>query len=217
MKGLFPLVISLILFLGIQKFYIKKRGLKEISPRWHWVGLLPLIFGVLSYIITITRFADPWKFQWTSWGLLLWVCPLTAVLGGAILLLFPYNRFAISAVVAWIANGPLLPALTENNLSLQQFHHLVSAAVLLVILYHLREIWNIKGALFGLTSYYASVIITVNLSGGVVNLLRPFRESGLPPIWLGIIFAILAVAIFLWHKPGFRHMDSNQKSQVNRI
>ncbi|MFH1353839.1 MAG: hypothetical protein ABIH36_00990 [bacterium] len=207
MKGLFPLVISLILFFGVQKFYIKKRGLKEIDPCWHWVGLLPLMFGVLSYIITITHFADPSKFQWISWGLLLWVCPLTAVAGGAVLLLFPRNRFATSAVIAWIFNGPLLPALSENNFSLQQFHHLVSAAVLLVILYHLREIWSSKGILFGLTSYYAFVIITVNLSEGMVNLLAPFRESGLPPMWLGIIFALLATAIFIWHKLNFKRKE----------
>ena len=207
MKGLAPLVISLILFFGVQKFYIKNRGLKEISPNWHWVGLLPLVFGILSYVITITRFADPWKLQWTSWGLLLWVCPLTAVAGGAVLLLFPRNRFVLSALVAWISNGPLLPALSENNFSLQQFHHLVSAAVLLVILYHLREIWSPKGILFGLVSYYAFVIITVNLSGGVVNLLQPFKESGLPPMWLGIIFAVLSVITFLWHKPGFKRVS----------
>ncbi len=206
MKGLFPLVLSLILFWGAQKFYIKKRELKEISPRWHWAGLLPLMFGLLSYIITITRFADPWKIQWTSWGLLLWVCPLTAVLTGIVLLSFPHNRFVISAVAIWIFNGPLLPALSENNLSLQQFHHLVSAAVLLVILYHLREIWSPKGILFGLASFYAFVVITVNLSGGVVNLLNPFKESGPPPMWLGIIFAILSVVIFLWYKSGFKHV-----------
>ncbi len=207
MKGLFPLVLSLILFWGVQKFYIKKHGIKEISPSWHWVGLLPLVFGILSYVVAITRFADPWKLQWTSWGLLLWACPFTAVVGGALLLSLPRNRFAISALVAWISNGPLLPALSENNLSLQQFHHLVSAAILLVILYHIREIWSPKGILFGLASYYAFVIITVNLSGGVVNLLQPFKESGLPPMWLGIIFAVLAVVIFLWPKPGLKHAN----------
>jgi|SRR3989344_27804 len=207
MKGFFPLILSLILFFGIQKFYIKRRGLKEISPNWHWVGLLSLVFGILSYTITIIRFADQWKLQWASWGLLLWVCPLTAVAGGMVLLLFPRNRFVVSAVVAWISNGPLLPALSENNLSLQQFHHLVSAAVLLVILYHIREIWDMKGILFGLASYYAFVIITVYLSGNTVNLLRPWRESGLPPLWLGVIFVILAVAIFLWHKPDFKRAN----------
>src|SRR4030042_1606379 len=206
MKGLFPLILSLILFLGVQKFYIKSRGIKEVNPGWHWVGLLPLVFGILSYIITITHFADPLKLHWISWGLLLWVCPLTAVAGGIVLLLFPRSRFAISTVVAWISNGPLLPALSENNLSLQQFHHLVSAAVLLVILYHLREIWSPKGILFGLASFYAFVIITVNLSGGVVNLLQPFKESGLPPMWLGIIFAIFSAIILLWHKPGFKRV-----------
>ncbi|MFH1036620.1 MAG: hypothetical protein V1756_00935 [Patescibacteria group bacterium] len=204
MKGLFPLVLSLILFWGAQKFYIKNRGLKEISPNWHWVGLLPLMFGLLSYIIAITHFVNPWKFQWASWGLLLWVCPLTAVLTGIVFLSSSRNRFVISAIAAWIFNGPLLPALSENNLSLQQFHHLVSAAVLLVILYHLREIWSPKGILFGLAGFYAFVIITVNLSEGVVNLLQPFKESGPPPMWLGIIFAILSIATFLWYKPGFK-------------
>jgi len=197
MKGFAPLVISLILFFGIQKFYIKNRERKEISPNWHWVGLLSLVFGILSYVITISHLADPWKLQWASLGLLLWACPLTAVVGGMVLLLFPRNRFVLSALVAWISNGPLLPALSENNLSLQQFHHLVSAAVLLVILYHIREIWNPKGILFGLASFYAFVIITVNLSGGAVNLLQPFKESGLPPMWLGIIFAVLSATIFL--------------------
>ncbi len=207
MKGLFPLALSLILFWGVQKFYIKKRGIKEISPNWYWFGLLPLVFGILSYLITIAHFADPWKLQWTSWGLFLWACPFTAVVGGALLLFLPRNRFAISALVTWISNGPLLPALSENNLSFQQFHHLVSAAVLLVILYHIREIWSPKGILFGLASYYAFVIITVNLSGGVVNLLQPFKESGSPPMWLGIIFAVLAVVIFLWSKPGPKHAN----------
>ena len=199
-----PLVISLVLFLVVQKFYIKRRGIKEVSSGWYWVGLLPLAFGILSYLITIVHLADPWKFQWTSLGLLLWVCPFTAVVGGTVLLLFPRNRFILSALVVWIFNGPLMPALTENNLSLQQFHHLVSAAVLLVILYHIREIWNIKGALFGLASCYAFTIITVNLSGGVVNLLKPWQE-GVPSLWAGIIFTVLAAVIFLWHKPGFKH------------
>ena len=212
MKGLFPLILSLILFLCAQKFYIKSRGIKEISPGWHWAGLSSLTFGILSYIITITRFADPWKLQWTSWGLLMWVCPFTAVVGGTVLLLLPRNRFAVSVVAAWIFNGPLLPALSENNLQLQQFHHLVSAAVLLVILYHIREIWSPKGILFGLTSFYAFVIITVNLSGGMVNLFRPFKESGPPSMWLGIIFAILSVVIFLWHRLSFKHtkLDESQ-------
>lgn len=196
MKGLFPLVLSLILFWGVQKFYIKNRGIKEVSLGWHWVGLLPLAFGLLSYIITIAHFAEPWKLQWTSWGLLLWVCPFTAVMTGAVLLLLPRNRFAISTVAAWIFNGPLLPALSENNFQLQQFHHLVSVAVLLMILYHLREIWSPGGILFGLASFYAFVIITVNLSENMVNFLQPFKESGPPPMWLGTIFAILSVVIF---------------------
>jgi len=205
MKGLFPLILSLILFLGIQQFYIKKRGIKEINPGWHWIALFSLSFGILSYIITIAHFIDPWKFQWSSWGLLLWVCPLTAVIGGMILLFFGHNRFVVSALIAWIFNGPFLPVLSENNLQLQQFHHLMSAMVLLVILCHIREIWNPKGILFGLASFYAFVIITVNLSGGMVNLLKPWQESVPPPLWVGIIFALLSFIIFLWYKFDFKH------------
>lgn len=164
-----PLVISLILFFGVQKFYIKRRGTKEVSSGWYWVGLLPLAFGILSYIIVIKRSVPLWG--------LLWVCPMTAIIAGVVLLALPRNRFAVSALVAWIFNGPLPPALLENNLQLHQFHHLVSAAILLVILCHLREIWNLKGALFGLASFYGFAIITVNLSGGMVNLLKPWQES----------------------------------------
>jgi hypothetical protein len=200
-----PLVISLILFFGVQKFCIKRWGTKEVSSGWYWVGLLPLAFGILSYIIVIKRSVPLWG--------LLWVCPMTAIIAGVVLLTLPRNRFAVSALVAWIFNGPLPPALTENNLQLHQFHHVVSAAVLLVILYHLREIWNIKGALFGLASFYGFAIITVNLSGGIVNLLKPWQGS-VPPLWAGVIFAVLAVVIFLWYKPGFRRAESNQKSHA---
>lgn len=186
-----------------------------MKTKWYLVGVLPLVFGILSYIITISRFADPWKLQWTSWGLLLWACPLTAVVGGMVLLLFSHNRFAMSALIAWILNGPLLPALFDSRemLQLQQFHHFVSAAVLLVILYHWKEIWSTKGILFGVVSYYAFVIITVNLSGGVVNLLEPFKKIE-PPMWQGVISAILSVLIFLWHKLSFKRAESKQKSNA---
>ncbi len=200
------LVISLILFFGVQKFYIKRWGIKEVSSGWYWVGLLPLAFGILSYIIVIKRSVPLWG--------LLWVCPMTAVIAGVVLLALPRNRFAVSVLVAWIFNGPFWPALFENNLQLHQFHHIVSAAVLLVILYHLREIWNIKGALFGLASFYGFVIITVNLSGGMVNLLKPWQESVPPPLWAGVIFVVLSVVIFLWYKPGLRSAESNQKSHA---
>jgi len=186
-----------------------------MKTKWYWVGVLPLIFGILSYIITISRFSDPWKLRWTSWGLLLWACPLTAVMTGVVLLLLPSNRFAVSALAAWIFNGPLLPALfdTREMLQLQQFHHFVSAAVLLVILYHLKEIWNTKGILFGFTSFYAFVIITFNLSGGVVNLLEPFKKIE-PPMWQGVISAILSVAIFLWYKLSLKRSESGENQQL---
>lgn len=162
---------------------------------WHLVGLLPLIFGLLSYIIAIARSAPLQD--------LLWACPVTAVVGGAILLL-SRDRFAISAVAAWILNGPLMPALFEtiDMLQLHQFHHFMSALALFVILYHWREIWSTKGFLFGIFTFYAFVLITLNLSGGVVNLLTPLKNIEPPPMWQGALFAIIAAAIFLWHKLG---------------
>ncbi len=176
---------------------IKSHGVKKLNLNWYLVGLLPLAFGILSYIIAIARSVPLWD--------LLWVCPLTAVASGIVLLLLPRNRFAISALAAWIFSGPLNPALFEtiDMLQLHQFHHFMSALALLVILYHWREIWSTKGFFFGLASFYAFVIITLNLSGGVVNLLEPFKNTGLPPMWMGMISALLAVIIFLWHKPGF--------------
>lgn len=171
---------------------------KEFLKDWHLVGLLPLVFGIISYVIAIANSVPLWGF--------LWVCPVTAILIGIILP--SRNRFAISALVVWIFNGPLMPALfdTINMFQLNQFHHFVSATILLVILYHWREIWNSKGFLFGLASFFAFVIITLNLSGGVVNLLEPFKNIGSPPMWLGVILAILSVAIFLWYKPGFKYI-----------
>ena len=161
---------------------------------------MPLAFGILSYVFTVAGFAEPWKLQWTSWGLLLWACPLTAVMAGAVLLFLPRNRFAVSALAAWIFNGPLMPALFETSQMFQlwQFHHFVSAAVLLVILYHRREIWSTRGFLFGAASFYAFVIITFNLSGGAVNFLEPFKRFE-PPMWQGVVSAILSAAILLWH------------------
>ncbi len=166
---------------------------KEVlKPDWYLIGLLPLALGIISYVISIANSVPLWGF--------LWVCPVTAILIGIILP--SRNRFAISALVAWIFFGPLMPALfdTINMLQLNQFHHFASAAVLLVILYHWREIWNTKGFLFGVTSFGAFVIITVNLSGGLVNLLEPSKVLT-PPIWIGVFSAVLSVAILLWHKP----------------
>ena len=138
-----------------------------LKPNWHLVGLLPLAFGILSYIIAITRSVSLWGF--------LWACPVTAVATGVVLLFLPRNRFTISTAAAWILNGPFLVAIAEtiSCLQLDQFHHIMSAVVFFVILYHWREIWSTKGFLFGVTSFYAFTIITVNLSGSMVNLLRP--------------------------------------------
>lgn len=189
-------------------FTIKGWSGKKVNLNWYLIGLLPLVFGILSYIIAIARSVPPWN--------LLWVCPVTAVATGIVLLFLPRNRFAISAILAWIFIGPLMPALFEtiDMLQLNQFHHFMSVLALFVILYHWKEIWSTKGFLFGLASFGAFVIITLNLSGGVVNLLDPFKKSGLPPMWIGIIFAILSIIIFLWYKPGFKHMRKLKSQEL---
>jgi len=173
---------------------------KEIlKPDWHLVGLLPLVFGLVSYVIAIANSVPLWGF--------LWVCPLTAILTGIVLP--SRNRFAISALAAWIFNGPLMPALadTANMLQLSQLHHFMSAAVLLVIMYHWKEIWDGKGILFGVASFYAFVVITLNLSGGVVNLLEPLKNAATPPLWYGAALAVLSVAILLWYKFGSKSVE----------
>jgi len=164
--------------------------------KWHLIGLIPLAFGILSYIIIISRSVPLWG--------LMWVCPITALMTGLVLLFLPRNRFAVSALAAWIFNGPLLPALfdTSEMLQIEQLHHFASAFVLLVILAHWREIWSTKGLLFGIAGYYAFTIITFNLSGGVANFLKTW-EAYTPPLEAGIVFAIAAIVIFLWHI-GFR-------------
>lgn len=161
--------------------------------KWHLLGLVPLAFGILSYIIFLSRSVPLWG--------LFWACPITALMTGLVLFFIPQNRFAVSALAAWIFNGPLLPALAETSemLQLEQLHHFASAFVLLVIIAHWKEIWNTKGILFGIASYYAFTIITFNLSGGVANFLTPF-ETHSPPLEAGIVFAIAAVVIFLWYK-----------------
>jgi len=160
---------------------------------WHLVGLLPLALGIVSYIIAISRSVPLWG--------LMWVCPITALMTGLVLLFLPRNRFAVSALAAWIFNGPLMPALAETSemLKLEQLHHFASAFVLLVILAHWREIWSTRGILFGIASYYAFTIITFNFSGGMANFLKPFKAYQ-PPLEAGIVFAIAAVIIFLWYR-----------------
>jgi cellobiose-specific phosphotransferase system component IIC len=170
-----------------------------LKPDWYLVGLLPLVFVIVSYVMAVANYiAQPFNL----WGLLS-ACPVTAVLLG--LALLSRKRFAISAVTPWL-HAPLSFVLMDPLLNLQpeHFHHIVSVAVLFVILYHWKEIWNTKGFLFGITSVLAFVIITSNLSVGVVNSSPPGLQGGPPPMVLGMVFAILSVMIFFWHKPGFR-------------
>ncbi len=161
---------------------------------WYLIGLLPLAFGTLAYILAIVQYypdliADPVTFLWGF----LSACTVTAVLLGITLL--SRSRFAISAVIPW-TNAPISYVLTQTMESFQlgQFHHILSVAVLVIILYHWREIWNTKGFLFGIASFLAFVTLTFYASGEIAN-----TFSAPPPLWVGIVSAIAAVAIFLWY------------------
>lgn len=164
---------------------------KKINYDWYLVGLLPLAFGILSYIIAIIDHSSFWQF--------FWVCPVTAIATGLIVL--SRNRFAISAIIVWISNGPLLVILFETNkiFAVKQFHHIFSVLILFIILYHWKKTWNAEGFLFGSYSFYAYVTITSNLSGGAINLLGQIWGLNKLTLYLGIFFVVLSVAIFLWH------------------
>ena len=111
---------------------------ESLKPDWYLIGLFPPALGILSYILAIANHAE-------GWGLLS-ACNVTAVLLGVALL--SRTRFAISAIMFWI-HAPFSFVLAQPGLSfqLQHFHHIVSVAVLFVILYHVREIWSTKRGL----------------------------------------------------------------------
>ena len=164
---------------------------KSITYDWHLIGLFSILFGIICYLYKIASGFQFWEF--------FWVCPMTAIISGIFILL--RNRFGMSASIVWISIGPLLAVIFEPSLCFQLWysHHLVSLIALIFILCHLKEIWDAKGFLFGLTSFYTYVLITSGLSRGKINILTWQFVSYKVSFYLGIFFLILSIAIVLWH------------------
>lgn len=165
---------------------------KKIVFDWHLVGLLPIVFGIVYYIYNILNHIEFWNF--------LWVCPAVAILAG--FFVFSKNCFGMSAAIIWISSGPLLTVLFETKKSLQfwQLYHIFSVVILFIILYHAKEIWNVRGFLFGSASFYSYILITSYFSKGKINLVGDLWVIDERMLYSGIFFAILSVLFFLWDK-----------------
>jgi len=166
--------------------------IKKINKHWNLFGWVLLFAVLLRYLTTFNTAKD------NIWDAL-WVCPITAISAG-IALLFK-DKFFISATTVWIIVGPLSTVLVSPEIcfSLIGFHHFVSVFALILVFFHWKEIWNPKGLIFGITSFYAYMIITSNLSGGEVNLLND------APFWLGIFLSIISFLIFCWSKGNLKN------------
>jgi hypothetical protein len=158
---------------------------------WHLIGFFTIVFSVICYLYKFFRSFSFWEF--------LWVCPVVAIIAGIFILL--RNRFGISASIVWISIGPLLAVLFNPTLCYQLWysHHLLSLIALVLILWHIKEVWDAKGFLFGLTSFYTYILITSGLSRGKINVLTWQFVSYKMSFLLGIFFLILSLGILLWH------------------
>ncbi len=161
---------------------------------WYSIGWLTLAFGIISYICAFSRSAGFWDY--------FWACPVTAVLLGVALL--ARNHLAITAL-AMLVFAPIwtVAATPTFALQLEQFHHLITIATLVVILFHAKEIWSLKGTLLGIASFWAYTGLTNNLSGGRINFPTGTGQEGIPYMswWLAISLGVLSVVIFLWYEP----------------
>jgi hypothetical protein len=176
---------------------------KKIVHSWHLAGFLPLAFGLVCYAFYISEHSNFWRF--------LWLCPLIAVVGGIAVLL--RSHFGMSAAIVWISMGPLLAVLFELDKCFKfwQLHHIFSVVILFLILYKLKDIWDKKGFLFGVTSFYSYIIITSKLSNGEVNLLIQVVKINNFIFGLGILFFILSALIILWH-----YYDKKINKKINK-
>jgi len=166
--------------------------LKNLAKNWHFIGLLQITAGIISYIYGFIKEIDLWHF--------FWVCPMVAVITGILLLL--KNRFGISAGIVWIICAPLLAFLANpiKAFELWHIHHFISVVVLILILFHLQKIWNPKGFAFGLTSYYSYIMITSYMSSAKINFFYGWYGHGEKILYLGIFFAASSILIFFWDK-----------------
>jgi len=176
----------------MQNNFFKFLSFKKISENWHFIGLLQITAGIISYIYGSIKEIDSWDF--------FWICPLVAIITG-ILLLFK-NRFGISAAIVWIICAPLLAFLSDplRAFQLWHIHHFISVIVLFMILFNIKKIWNPKGFAFGLTSYYSYIMITSYISSGRINLFYEWFGYGKIILYMGIFFAVSSVIIIFWDK-----------------
>jgi hypothetical protein len=171
---------------------MRNQLLKNISENWHFIGLLQIVAGIVSYIYGFIKEIDSWNF--------FWICPLVAIITGTLLLF--KNHFGISAAIVWIICAPLLAFLANpiKAFEIWHIHHFISVIVLLLILFNLKKIWNPKGFVFGLTSYYAYIMITSYMSQGKVNFFYGWYGHGEKILYLGIFFAVSSIVIIFWDK-----------------
>jgi len=176
----------------MQNIFFKFLSLKKISENWHFIGLLQIATGIISYVYGFIKEIDSLDF--------FWICPLVAIITG-ILLLFK-NRFGISSAIVWIICAPLLAFLSDpvKSFEIWHIHHFISIIVLILILFNLKKIWNPKGFAFGLTSYYAYLMISSYLTLGKINLFYEWFGFGKIILFMGIFFAISSVIIIFWDK-----------------
>lgn len=163
---------------------------KKISENWHFIGLLQIVAGITGYIFGFLNNVQLWDY--------LWVCPVVAIITG--FFVFFKNRFGMSSAIVWIVCAPLLAFLNDvlETLEFWHIHHLVSIFVLLLILYHIKDCWNPKGFLFGMTSFYAYMGITSYISGGKINMACQWFNNCEAILYISIFFAVLSFAVLLW-------------------
>jgi len=166
---------------------------KWLNKNWYFIaGLLLLFFGFLRHFVIYAKIKDI-----TDWDYF-WVCPVAAILAGIAFLL--RDKFLITAACVWIVVGPLSVVLveTEKCFSAIGFHHIVSVIVLVLAIFHWKEIWSPSGMVFGAISFHAYMIITSSLSNGAINLLDN------APLWVGVLLTGIAILIFLEYKISFK-------------
>ena len=173
----------------MQNDFLKILSFKNISENWYLIGLLQITAGIMGYFFGFLNDVEIWEY--------LWICPLVAIITG--FFVFFKNRFGMSAGIVWIICAPLLSFFNdiERAFELWHIHHLISIIVLILILFNIKKIWNPKGFAFGLTSYYAYMMITSYISSGEINLFYEWYGYGDKFLYLGIFFAVSSIIIIL--------------------
>jgi len=167
---------------------------KKIEYNWHLIGLPAIIVGFLCYFFDAINHVDFWNF--------FWICPLVSIIAGFAVLF--NSRFYMSSAIVWVLCGPFLAVIfseLKDNFQLWHFHHFFSIVVLIAILFHIKKVWCSEGFVFGLTSYYAYMMITSYLSNGEINFICRYFGKNNIILYLGILFVIFSIAmqITFWY------------------